>query len=86
MSKEGSFIDGALGGEALSKRSFIEVDEVATDLGVSKSCAYKVVRTLNNELEGKGYLTVSGRVSRRFYEERFYADAQLQKCEELHDL
>ena len=41
-------------------------------LQVSKSLAYKLVQKLNDELKEKGYLTVSGRVSRKYLEERFY--------------
>ena len=38
---------------------------------MSKSYAYKIVRKLNAELENKGYLTVSGRVNRKFFLEKF---------------
>ena len=51
---------------------FMSVDEVANMLQVSKSLAYKLVQKLNDELKEKGYLTVSGRVSRKYLEERFY--------------
>lgn len=27
---------------------------------------------LNDELKAKGYMTISGRVSRKFFEEKFY--------------
>ena len=51
---------------------FIKVDEVAEKLDVSKPYAYKLVKRLNTELQAKGYMTIAGRVSRRYYEERFY--------------
>ena len=51
---------------------FMSVDEVANMLQVSKSLAYKLVQKLNDELQEKGYLTISGRVSRKYFEERFY--------------
>ena len=51
---------------------FINSTEVAQELGVSKSFAYKVVRQLNDELKNKGFMTVSGKVSRVYYEEKFY--------------
>ncbi len=51
---------------------FVTADKVAKDLGVSKPFAYKLVRQMNDELNEKGYLTVAGRVSRQYYEERFY--------------
>ena len=47
--------------------SFMRVDEVAQELGVSKSYAYKIVRKLNRELNQMGYLTISGRVSKRYF-------------------
>ena len=46
--------------------------EIAESLGVSKSFAYKIVQRLNAELRSKGFHTVSGKVSRRFFEEKFY--------------
>ena len=50
----------------------VTAEIVAKDLGVSKPFAYKLVRQMNDELNAKGYLTVAGRVSRKYYEERFY--------------
>ena len=52
---------------------FMSVDEVANMLQVSKSLAYKLIQKLNDELQKKGYLTISGRVSRKYFEERFYS-------------
>lgn len=49
---------------------FIRVDEVAQELGVSKSYAYKIVQKLNAELKAKGYLTIAGRVSRQYFLEK----------------
>lgn len=51
---------------------FVTAEEVAQDLGVSKPFAYKLIRQMNGELEQKGFMTIAGRVSRRFYEEKFY--------------
>ena len=38
--------------------------------------AYKLVRQMNEELEAKGFITIAGRVSRKYYEEKFYGMAQ----------
>ena len=54
----------------MEKRSFMRVDEVAAELGESKSYAYKIVQRLNAELKAKGYLTISGRVSRQYFMEK----------------
>jgi predicted transcriptional regulator len=59
------------GGEnQMEKQPFMKVEEVAEELGVSKSYAYKIVRILNEELKKKGYLTISGRVSREYFMEK----------------
>lgn len=56
----------------MENKVFITVDEVAQQVNVSKSFAYKIIRTLNNELKARGYITIAGRVSRKFFEERIY--------------
>ena len=48
--------------------AFIRVDEVAAELGVSKSYAYKVVQKLNKQLKDMGYLTIAGRVNKKYFE------------------
>ena len=53
-------------------KAFIKVEEVAQVLGVSKSYAYKIVREMNNELKLRGFLTIAGRVSKQYFEEKFY--------------
>lgn len=50
--------------------SMMRVEEVAEELGISKSYAYKVVQQLNEELREKGFLTFSGRVNRQYFLER----------------
>lgn len=56
----------------LSKELFVRAEEVAGALGISKPYAYKLVREMNEELKKKGFLTIPGRVSRRYFEEKFY--------------
>ncbi len=56
----------------MNKKLMISANEVAEALGVSMSHAYKIVRLLNKDLETKGFITVAGRVSRRYFEEKFY--------------
>ncbi len=50
--------------------SFMRVEEVAKELGVSKSYAYKIVQKLNAELKEQGFLTISGRVNKQYFLER----------------
>ena len=50
---------------------FIMVDECMELLGVSQSKAYKVMAELNKELKSKGKIVISGRVSRKYFMERY---------------
>lgn len=54
----------------MAEQSFMRVEEVAQELGVSKSYAYKIVQKLNQELKEKGYLTILGRVNRKYFQEK----------------
>lgn len=51
---------------------FIRAEEVAKELDVSKPYAYKLIRQLNEELKSKGFITISGRVNRQYFNVRFY--------------
>ena len=52
------------------EKNFMTVEEVAEELKVSKSYAYKVVRELNAEMRELGYLTISGRVNPSFFRKK----------------
>ena len=52
---------------------FMRAEEVARELEVSKSYAYKLIQQLNAELREKGYITIAGRVNRQYFRERLYA-------------
>ena len=54
----------------MESTSFMRVDEVAQELGISKSYAYKIVQKLNAELREKGFMTISGRVNKQYFIER----------------
>ena len=47
-------------------------DEVAAELGISKGHAYKMIRQMNEELAKTGCITISGRIDRKFFHEKFY--------------
>ena len=56
------------------KRPFMKVEDVAMELDISRSFAYKVMQKLNAELREKGFLTIAGRVNRKYFMEKFYYD------------
>lgn len=48
----------------MTNRTFMTVEEVAAELGVSKSYAYKIVKQLNEEF------TVAGRVNTNYFRKK----------------
>lgn len=52
---------------------YLNVSDVMALLGVSKSKAYQIIKDLNGEMSAKGYLTVKGKVNRRYLLERCYS-------------
>ena len=54
----------------MADTTFMRVEEVAEELGVSKSYAYKIVQKLNAELKAQGFLTISGRINKQYFFER----------------
>ena len=65
------------GGEAMDKKMFMRVDEVAAVLDVSVSYAYNLIRELNRELKEKGCMVIAGRIDRQYFYERFYGGTQI---------
>ena len=55
----------------MNENNFMRVEDVARELNVSKSYAYKIVQKLNAELKSQGYMTISGRVNRKYFMEKF---------------
>lgn len=53
-------------------QTFLNAEQVADELGISKPFAYKVIRELNEELKEKGFVIIAGRISTKYFEERFY--------------
>jgi len=59
----------------------MKVQDVADELGVSKSYAYKIVQKLNEELKSQGFITISGRVNKQYFLERVcYGTADKRKA------
>ena len=70
----------------MTNKTFMTVEEVAVEMGVSKSYAYKIVQKLNTELRSMGYLTISGRVDRKYFcEKLFYNGKQKNRKVESDD-
>lgn len=54
------------------EKGFMRASEVAEELEISISYAYRIVKMLNDELSNMGYITITGRVNRQYFNERLY--------------
>ena len=56
----------------MKEKMYLRAEDVADYMEISVPMAYKIIRKLNDELTAQGYLVVSGRVSRRYFEQKIY--------------
>ncbi len=54
----------------LQERKFYTAREIAEIMEISISQAYRIIKLLNNELKEQGKITISGKVSRRYFDEK----------------
>lgn len=53
-------------------KTFLKAKDVSKILGISDSMSYRIISQLNAELAEMGYLVVRGKVSRSYFEKRFF--------------
>lgn len=51
---------------------YITANELSGMLGISEGYAYKIIRDMNDELKKDGYIIISGKISKRFFEKKWY--------------
>lgn len=61
--------------KGIEKMSIVEVpyytaEDVQKLLGIGSSKAYNIIKQLNDELKSKGFITVAGKVSKKYFRER----------------
>ena len=56
----------------MENKRFLNASDVAEFMGISVPMAYKIIRRLNDELTAMGFITVAGRVSRFYFEQKVY--------------
>ena len=54
------------------KNIFYTAEDIAKILSISKPTAYRIIKCLNVELKEKGFIVISGRVPKKYFEEKFY--------------
>lgn len=51
---------------------FLNAEIVSSMLNISKSMAYRIIKQLNDELKQQGKITIPGKISKRYFEEKVY--------------
>ena len=54
------------------REKYVDANELVQTLGICKSKAYAIIRKLNRDLEKQGYITIAGKCSRKYFEEKYY--------------
>lgn len=58
----------------ISEKTFLRAEDIAEYMDISKQAAYRIIRQLNGELKDMGKITISGRVSRVYFESKVLAN------------
>ena len=58
------------GEKHMLEKNFLNAADVSEYMNISIPMAYKIIRKLNDELKSQGFLTVSGRVNRNYFEHK----------------
>ncbi len=58
---------------------YITAKEIAQLVQASERTGYRIVKTLNEELAAKGFLVISGKVSRKYFYERMGLEMPMEK-------
>jgi len=56
----------------MEEKRFLGAKDVQEILKVSETTAYRVIKNLNDELKEKGYITIAGKISKKYFEEKVY--------------
>ena len=62
----------------MSNNNYLNAADVAKFMGTSIPTAYKIIRKLNNELNANGYITIAGKVNKKFFETKIYGPCERQ--------
>lgn len=53
-------------------KTYLTAHDLASLLGISLGFSYRLIREMNLELRQKSYLTISGKIPTRYFEEKWY--------------
>ncbi len=53
-------------------KQIMNVKDVMAVLEISESKSYAIIRQLNSELSERGFITIPGKISKAYFEEKIY--------------
>lgn len=56
----------------MSNKTLLGAKDIAEILDMSVPYCYKVIKKLNEQLQNDGFMVISGKISRVYFEEQFY--------------
>ena len=56
----------------MENKRYYDVKDVMSILNIKQAKAYAIIKELNDELKTKGYLTLSGKIPSKFFNEKLY--------------
>lgn len=60
----------------MNEKIYYSAEDIAKMLGVSMGKSYKILREMNKELAGKGFLTIAGKIPVEYFREKWYGRAK----------
>lgn len=60
----------------MNEKIYYSAEDIAKMLGVSMGKSYKILREMNKELAGKGFLTIAGKIPVEHFREKWYGGAK----------
>ena len=64
------------GKNTMNEKIYYSAEDIAKMLGVSMGKSYKILREMNKELAGKGFLTIAGKIPVEYFREKWYGGAK----------
>ena len=60
----------------MNEKLYYNAADIAAMLGISMGKFYKILREMNRDLAGRGFLTIAGKIPVAYFKEKWYGAAK----------
>ena len=60
----------------MNEKLYYNAADIAAMLGISMGKSYKILREMNRDLAGRGFLTIAGKIPVEYFREKWYGTAK----------